>query len=422
MREASGKVWTITAVNGQRPTHNLCHILGLSVILCSLSALSRQLAPETSIVIRDQMEEIGFWDYTCPLNGSLERYTTSDWDVLLDDMVAGGFNSLVLCVKWLTTGYRSHFPWLDQDPTCSAIATDNSIVHYALQGARQRGIHTWLLVVASIFETKAFGLPGAVDYWPGGYSAYDLDCPGLAERMDLLFSEVVDLFGHETEGMVVELEFCDGEAPHRIPIYNEWSRLNNRPDFEAIKAIRLEPRQFPFQHWRDFTTSRRIETLKHIELVLKQHGFTGNLASIIEIDNQPAAVLGNVNLEMLHAALPHWSVVTYDSIYDRRRNRLATMDFCIHQPRLAGLEVNYLTRGVMTFHIPPELGATTLQEQWRLELEDAAQHRPDRLWFMGADCRTAGLVCNDQELAGWGFPDGRSARLHLLKSAQHLSA
>lgn len=363
----------------------------------------------------ERIKEIGFWDYTCPLNGSLERYTTRDWDILLDDMVAGGFNSLVLCIKWVTTGYRSKYPWLDQDPTCSAVASDNAIVHHALQGAKSRGIHTWLLVVASIFETKTFNLEGGIDYWPGGFRAYDLDTPGLAERMDLLISEVATLFGKETEGLVVELEYCDGEAPHRIAIYNDWALRNNRPDYATIKAIRLEPRGFPFYHWRDFTTSRRIVTLKRIEQVLKREGFTGKLASIIEIDNQPMAVVGNTNLEMLHDALPHWSVVTYDSIYDRRRNRLATMDLCIAQPRLARLEVNYLTRGVMTFHIPPELGPTSLPEQWDLELEDAKLYQPDRLWFMGADCRVDGLVCSHLQLPQWGFPDGRTARLKLFE-------
>jgi hypothetical protein len=361
-----------------------------------------------------KIKEIGFWDYTCPLNGSLEHYTARDWDILLDDMAAGGFNSLVLCVKWLTTGYRSRYNWLDQDPTCSAITSDNAIIHHALQGAKARGIHTWLMVVASIFETRAFDLPGGIDYWSGGYRAYDLDTPGLAERIELLFDEVTELFGQEVEGLVVELEFCDGEAPHRIAPYNEWAAINKRPEYSAIKAIRLEPRSFPFFHWRDFTTSRRIDTLKRIENNIRQKGFSGRLASIIEIDNQPMAVLGNANLEMYRAALPDWSVVTYDSIYDRRRNRLASMDFCIQQPHQAGLEVNYLTRGVMTFHIPPELGATSLPEQWQLELEDARDNLPERLWFMGADCRTDGVVCNVNELPEWGFPDGRTARLKLM--------
>ena len=340
--------------------------------------------------------------------------------MLLDDMAAGGFNSLVLCVKWLTTGYRSRLPWLDQDPLCSAVATDNAIVHHALLGARSRGIRTWLLVVASIFEAKTFNLPGGADYWPAEYRAYDPDCPGLEERMHALFAEVLGLFGKEADGLVVELEFCDGEAPHRIPIYNAWAQRNNRPDYAAIKAIRLEPRSFPFNHWRDFTTSRRIQVLQDIEGLVRATGFTGRLSSIIEIANEPMAVLGNVNLGMLQSAMPDWSVVTYDGIYDRRRNRLATMDFCIHQPQQAGLEVNFITRGVMTFNIPPQLGPTSLQEQWRMELEDASLHPPDRLWFMGADCRVDGLVCSHIQLPLWGFPDGRTARLRLIGDCRFL--
>ena len=62
------------------------------------------------------MREIGFWDYTAPGGGGgLELYRKADWDCLLDDMAAGGFNSLVLGIKCLTTGYRSRLPWLDQD-------------------------------------------------------------------------------------------------------------------------------------------------------------------------------------------------------------------------------------------------------------------------------------------------------------------
>ena len=81
------------------------------------------------------MQEIGFWDYTCPQHGSLERYTRQDWDVLIDDMAAGGFNSLTLGIKWLTTGYYSQFDWLDQDPNCSAIASKNQLIIHALRRA-----------------------------------------------------------------------------------------------------------------------------------------------------------------------------------------------------------------------------------------------------------------------------------------------
>ncbi len=251
---------------------------------------------------------------------------------------------------------------------------------------------------------------------------YDLDTPGLDERIDQLFAEVVALFGDLLDGIVVELEFCDGEAPHRIPIYNSWAQANNRPDFASIKSFHMEPRAYPFTHWRDFTTSRRIDTLQRIENLVRNMGFDGEMTSIVELDNQPWAVLGNVNLKMLQAALPHWSVVTYDSIYDRRRNRLATMDLCIHQPHEVGLSVNYLTRGVMTFNIPPEMTATRLETQWRMSLEDAIEHKPEVLWFMGSDCRLDGYVCSNVKLPDWGFTDGRTARLRLMQMASEMSA
>ena len=364
------------------------------------------------------MKEIGFWDYTSPGGGGgLERYAREDWDQLLDDMAAGGFNSLALGIKWLTTGYRSRFDWLDQDPTCTAIASDNALIHHALRGAHRRGIRTWLLVVASIYQAKPFKLAPPSGTWVGEIAVIDLDFPGLAERIELLFDEVVELFGQETDGIVVELEFCDGEAPHRIPIYNEWAHKNNRPDFDAIKNIRLEPRAYPYYHWRDFTTSRRIEMLKRVERVVRGRGFGGTLSSIIELDNAPTAVLGNVNLVMLREALPHWPVVTYDSIYDRRRNRLATMDFCVEQPRSLGLEVLYLSRGVMTFPLQPGMPPTTLEEQWRMTLDDAARFKPDTLWFMSADARVDGPVASNVQLPKWGQPDGRTARLKLMQMA-----
>lgn len=366
------------------------------------------------------IREIGFWDYTCPMHGSLERYTREDWDRLLDDMAAGGFNSLVLGVKWLTTGYCSSLPWLDQDPECTAVSSGNDLVHHALRGARERGMRTWLLVVATIFTTQEFDLPGGQPYWSDRFRFYDLDCPGLTERMEALFAEVVELFGAEADGLVVELEFCDGESPHRVPVYNYWAQENGRPEFEEIKAIRLEPRAYPFRHWRDFTTARRIDTLQRIEGHVRARGYTGALASIIEIDNQPMAVLGNVNLTMLQQALPHWPVVTYDSIYDRRRNSQATMDFCVEQPRAQGLSVCYLTRGVMTFNIPQDLPPTTLPEQWQLALEDACTHQPDVLWFMGSDARLDGPVCSDRLLPHWGFPDGRTARHRLMQMAREM--
>ena len=372
------------------------------------------------------MNEIGFWDYTCPMHGSLESYTADDWDVLLDDMAAGGFNSLVLGIKWLTTGYRSRFDWLDQDPDNAAIASDNKLLHYALEGARRRGIRTWLLVVAATYQKREFALspsyafaPPSEERWSQAV-AYDLDCPGLGERIEMLFGEVADLFGSQADGIVVELEYCDGEEPHRVPLYNDWAARNNRPDFATIKTIPLQPRAYPFTHWRDFTTTRRIDMLQRIERVVRGRGFTGKLASLVELENVPTALLGNVNLAMLQKALPHWPLVTYDSIYDRRVNRLSTMDFCIEQPRQLGLEVCYLTRGVMTFPVQPWVGPTTLPVQWQMSLEDVARHRPDVLWFMGSDARSDGLVCSNVKLPEWGVADGRSGRLQLMRMAREM--
>ena len=366
------------------------------------------------------MKQVGFWDYTCPWHGSLERYTREDWDMLLDDMASGGLNSLVLGIKWLTTGYRSRLAWLDQDSQCSAVSSDNALIHYALQRARQLGMSTWLLAVVTIYSSGKKDLPGGLPYWSDRFVVYDLDTPGLDERIAALIEEILLLFGSEMDGLVVETEFGDTASERRIPIYNEWAARNNRPPYDAIRNIRLESRMYPFTHWRDFTTARRIETFQRIEKQARGLGFTGRLASISEIDNQPMVVMGNTNLEMMRRLLPDWPVVTYDSIYDRRRNRLATMDFCVVQPRSLGLETHYLTRGVMTFGIPPDLPPTRLEEQWRMSIEDAAAYQPDSLWFMGSDCRLDGMVCSHVKLPQWGFDDPRLARQRLTQMMREL--
>ncbi len=365
------------------------------------------------------LKEIGFWDYTCPLHGSLEHYSYEDWDVLLDDMAEGGFHSLVLGIKWITTGYRSKFDWLDQDLRIAAIASDNATIHYALEQARRRGIKTWLLVVGTIFPVKEFGLnpnwvpKDARDFYGIEVGYYDIDHPGLQERMIEMFEEIVGLFGKQADGLVVELEFCDREEPHRIGLYNEWAKENDRPDYESIKKIDLQPRSFPFGHWRDFTTVRRGMALKVIEDAVRGAGFCGELSTITELENGQMVLIGNTNLEILRNAIPHWSLVTYDSIYDRNMNRLASMDFCILQPKRLGFEVNFLSRGVMTFLEP----TSSLEEQWRMTLEDAATHKPDRLWFMGSDARLDGIVCSNIKLPLWGFTEGRAARRKLMEMA-----
>ncbi len=369
------------------------------------------------------LKEIGFWDYSCPRHGSLERYNENDWDILLDDMAQGGFNSLVLGVKWLTTGYRSRFPWLDRDPACSAVKTDNGILHYALNAARARQIKTRLLIVENQFPVKTFGLEpvwapeGTKEAFGEYFGCYDLDHPGLRERMLEMTDEIVRLFGAETDGFVLELEFGDRDEPHRVDIYNRWARENGRPDYQTIKNIDLQPRSFPFTHWRDFTTQRRIDIFKELEAVIRAAGFAGELSTIAELENSPMAVIGNMNFGMVRQQTPACSLVTYDSIYDRNQNRLATMDFCVVQPKTFGFTVYYLSRGVMPWANDPSVFGP-LEEQWKMTLEDAKRFNPDGLWFMGSDCRMDdGVVCGVRNLAKFDFTNGREARLKLLKTA-----
>jgi hypothetical protein len=360
--------------------------------------------------------EIGFWDYTCPGHGSLEGYSVEDWDLLLDDMQAGGFNSLVLGVKWLTTGYRSQYAWLDQKPGVATIESDNATLLHALRGARQRGMRTWLLVVGSIFDVEAFGFaPASAAEGATGSLSYDLYQPGVLERILKLYREVAEIFGAEADGMVVELEFCDSEAPHRVPLYDAWAKENGRMAFADIKKLPLEPRGYPQFDWRDFTTSRRIDVLRQIETAIRETGFTGKVANLVEMVTGPGLTIRNVNLDMLRAAFPNWPIVTYDHGYNRKVNRASTREFAMEEPLALGFEVYYLTRGVMTFNWPADLPALNLEEQWRMSLEDAKLAGPHALWFMGSDAHGEGMVVNETTLPEWGFADGRTARLRLME-------
>jgi len=367
------------------------------------------------------LKEIGYWDYTCPRHGSLERYTRADWDEQLDDMAAGGFTSFVLCVKWLTTGYRSQLDWLDQDENCTAIASDNELIHYALQGARKRGLRLWLAVVATAYHLPSFGIaPARPEAVWGDIASYDLDQPEIADRILALFDEVTTLFGSAVDGLVVELESCDAAAPHRVPLYDRWAATNGRPEFAKITTHAFDPRNYPYWDWRDFTTDRRIAMLQQIDAVVRARGFTGKLMTMTEVGNAEMVLVGNVNLARLRAALPEWRLVTYDSIYDRRINRLATMDFCIEQPHRLGFEVAWLTRGVMTFGANWSEITDDLEAQWRMEVEDAARYQPEFLWFLGSDARLDGMVCSHVKLPQWGFPDGRTARKRLMELCRGL--
>lgn len=368
---------------------------------------------------QNMIGQVGFWDYTAPQHGSLERYEERDWDEMLDDLAENGVRSLVICVKWMTTGYRSALPWLDQDPASTAISTDNRVLHYGFREAKKRGFRIWLLVVATQFPVESFGLePVWAPEWttevfgrPVGY--YDADHPGLRERIREMYREIVALFGSYADGIISELEFCDRAEPHRIAGYNEWAAANGRPEYAEISRVALQPRSYPFSHWRDYATFRRISLLQEIEETIRGCGFHGDHATIAEFENTSGAVIHGSNLRMLHEAMPHLTLFTYDSIYDRRLNRESTVEMCIRQPKELGFPVHFLSRGVMPHFDRPETFGP-LEAQWQMTIDDARSARPDGLWFMGVDARTRGMVCDLQRLQAFGFESGREARLKLM--------
>ena len=371
------------------------------------------------------IQDVGFWDYTAPQHGSLEAYTEADWDELLDDLAQDGVNSLVICVKWITTGYRSALPWLDQDPICTAISTDNRTLHYGFREARKRGFKIWLLIVATQFPVEKFGLEPVwapewmLDVFGGLIGYYDADHPGLRERIHEMVAEITELFGQYVDGVIAELEFCDRAEPHRVEGYNRWAVQNNRPDYETVSQVPLQPRCYPFTHWRDYATHRRITLLREIEETLRENGFTGEYATIAEFENSPGCVMYGNNMAMLREEMPHMKLITYDSLYNRNLNRQSTVEMCMRQPREMGFEVNFLSRGVMPlFEHPDTFGP--LEAQWQMTIDDAKDALPHGLYFMGCDARTKGMVCDSEKLKPFGFETGRQARkklMNMLKNA-----
>ena len=65
----------------------------------------------------------------------MEAFKQDDYVSLLDDMAQAGMNSLMIFVKWLTTGYRSRLPFQDQSPDNPVIASDNSLLRRVIEEA-----------------------------------------------------------------------------------------------------------------------------------------------------------------------------------------------------------------------------------------------------------------------------------------------
>ena len=367
--------------------------------------------------------EHGFWDYTCPVTGGMEAFQRDDYTLLLDDMAGAGMNSLVICPKWMTTGYRSRLHFIDQSPDNPVTASDNALLRYAIDEAKKRKIKVWLLAVVNFFEADKFGdftphviLKSMQDFkFPFPIGVYDSDTPVLAERAAQVCEELVELFTG-IDGLIIELENDNIESPHRIPLYNAWAKENNREPFEKI-GHPINPRARSVSDWRDYTTYRRLEIIKVVEKAVRAKGFHGDLAAICGQWADKYDVSTEINFEIFHSQLPHFSAVTYS--YSNLINRYATKDFGIALPKSLGIKTYHLPRGVMTYAMP-RLGNIKLEQNWLMDVEDFKLFKPDGIWWFGCGSLKDGIHVSLSTLRDIGFRDGVQARRALLKKVSIL--
>jgi len=386
------------------------------MLLCGAAAGGIATADDTP-----WLTEHGFWDYTTPGAGGMEAYGKDDYASLLDDMADAGMNSLLICPRWFTTGYRSRLAYLDQLRSNRVIASNNELLRWVLDQARKRKIRTWLSAYVCGFDPRVYGLKpyrtmkvpidGALAMEIG---IYDLDTPGVAERAVEIFDELVREFPM-ANALNVELEDSGMELPHRIPLYNKWAAENGRPPFERL-GHPINPRLYDVYAWRDYDTHRRIQILEAIEAAVRARNFRGDLGMICETANSAYCITQEVNLREYHAKLPHWVAVTYE--YDKWRHRYGVMDLSIATPKKEGLKVYYLPRGVMTWGRWPL--PITLEQSWDMDVEDVVRFRPDGLWWFGSGGVNEGAHVSVKRLREAGYADGRVARRALLKKAAAL--
>ena len=364
------------------------------------------------------LSEYGFWDYTAPGTGGMEHYGRDDYLSLLDDMAEAGMNSLVVIVKWMTTGYTSQLPWLDQELANPAVASDNRLIHLVLDEARRRGIKVWLGAVVTQFVTASYGesphrhFEIYVEGQPRHTAIFDLDMPQVAERAVVLFEEIVELFP-QAAGLIVEIEGGDVFAPHRVEPYNRWAHEHDKP-----AAMNGSCPAYP-----EYAAFRRWQVLRAVEEGVRAKGFNGDMATICEVINLNYNTIQVVDLAELARGFPGIGVVTYS--YSRWQRRLAVADYCFVQPPEHGFPTFYLGRGVMTWNkqwrSPQPPMPMSLREQWAIDVEDVARYGPDGFWWFGSGAVREGSHVDLGELQELGFKDGRDARLQLIRCGERLT-
>ena len=368
------------------------------------------------------LKELGFWDYTTPGAGGMEAFEKSDYISLLDDMAQAGMNSLMIFVKWLTTGYRSRLDFLDQTPENRNIASNNELVRFAIEEASKRSIKVWLGAVATYFDVRRFRSKPyrSIDRMSGfslpfEVGIFDTDTPELLERIVPMFTELVEQFPG-IGGICVELEGAGVEVEHRIPLYDRWAREKGYPPFTQL-GHPLDPRTFDVSAWRKYTTHSRLVMLRAVEETIRAKGFRGELAMICETGKKTYAAGQEVDLNQFHSQFPTWAGVTYE--YEKWDHRYAMMDFCLDQPKKEGIKVYYLPRGVMTWGMPWPL-PIALEQSWQYDLEDILQFQPDGVWWFGCGTMNEGAHVSLKRLEQIGYRDGVEARRTLIKKTKDL--
>jgi hypothetical protein len=375
---------------------------------------------QNSCTSKNRLAEYGFWDYTTPAAGGMEHYRRKDYLCLLDDMAAAGMNSLVMVIKWMTTGYRSRLPWLDQEPANAAIASNNKLIRFVIEEAHRRAIKVWLGAVVTEHIAQTYGptphhgFTIYVDGQPRQAAVYDLDLPNVVERSVAIFEEIVRFFP-QADGLMVEVEGGDLFGPHRIAPYNGWAdnhgklRADNNGNCPA---------------YGEYTVFRRCTVLRQIEQAVRALGFTGTLATICETISGEYSTYQMVNLREFAKITPDYAVVTYN--YSRWQRRLSATDYCLIQPREYGLRTYYMARGVMTWNkkwrSPQPKLPMSLPEHWAIDVEDVSRFRPDGFWWFGTGALREGAHVDLTELQRAGFKDGRHTRTQLIKSCKRLAA
>lgn len=350
----------------------------------------------------------------------MEGYEQADWDRLLDDMAAGGMNSLVICIRWKTTGYRSHLPYLDQDPTHTIIASNNELLRYVIEEAHKRGIKVWLQTPLNVFCTKESGLPvpeGAPLKPNRWFFKYDLDSPLIEDRAIEMCEEIIDLFP-QIDGLSVETEGGYIFYPHRIAHYDAWAATHDRLSHDQLyNPVCYDCRVYPYEHWRAYATWRTARVLDHVKSAVRAKGFKGELSHIVESWRNSGTFQYALDLDVYRQKAPEWIVVPYEGHYDRTERRLTSADNCMTYPKELGLTCYYLGRGVMTWG--KEL-SIPLHDHWRRDMEDALQYNVDGLWMFEADVHRDGAHVTRAGLQRYGFDNGRQARRHLLDLGREL--